>query len=58
MMEGSHGAEGRNRLLKQYVVVPWVSQFPHTFATSQTCSGNGFLLSFDKIISPSARQAT
>lgn len=34
-----------------------VSQFLHIFVTSQIHGGKGFLFSFDKIISPSARQA-
>lgn len=33
------------------------SQFPHIFVTSQIHGENGVLVSFDKIISPSARQA-
>lgn len=34
-----------------------ISQFPHIFVTSEIHGENGVLFSFDKIISPSARQA-
>lgn len=55
MMEGSSRAECRNRVGRQYILEPW--QFPHISVASQIHGENGFLFSFDKIISPSARQA-